>query len=114
MRTLVLNGELALRDVPDLARSLAEAIGDGGAAIDVAAVESIDSAVLQVLIAGHRSAAEAGVTLGFADPDQPRLRAALVGHGMVAADGTALTPEHLFWTRPVTGGAVTPSSGEAA
>jgi len=114
VRTLVMEGELGLRDVPDLARMLTAAVGDGGAAIDVASLQSLDCAVLQVLIAGHRSAVEADVPLGFADPGHAALRTALVGHGMVAADGSPLTPEHDFWTRAVNLGAVTHSESGAA
>ena len=109
MRTLVLEGEMSLRDAPDLAQTLALAMAEGGTAIEVASLRSADSAILQVLIAGHRSAVEADVPLGFVDPEQPALRAALVSHGMVAADRSPLTPEHDFWTR-----AVTPPEGETA
>lgn len=114
MRTLVLEGELGLRDAAALAQALTAALAEGATAIDCAALRSLDSAVLQVLIAGHRSAVEAGVPLGFTDPEHPVLRAALVGHGMVAGDGSPLTPEHDFWTRPITPGAVTPADCEAA
>ena len=102
LRTLVLEGELGLREAPELAETLALALAEGSVAIDVAPVQSVDSAVLQVMIAGHRTAVETGTPFGFVDPDQPALRRALVGHGMVAADGSPLTPEHDFWTRPLT------------
>jgi len=101
MLRVVLEGELGLRDAPELAQSLAAALGDGGAALDLASLRSVDGAILQVLIAGHRTAAETGVPFGFSDPEQPILRSALIGHGMIAPDGAALTPEHDFWTRPV-------------
>lgn len=109
MQTLVLEGELGLRDVPELARTFAEAVAQGGVAIEVAPLRSLDSAVLQLLIAAHRSATEAGVPLGFTDPDCPALRDALIAIGMVAPDGSPLTPEHDFWTH-----AVTLSASEAA
>jgi anti-anti-sigma regulatory factor len=111
---MVLEGELGLRDAADLAQTLATTLADGGAAIDATQLHSIDAAILQVLIAGHRTAAQTGVPFGFSDPEQPVLRRALVGHGMIAADGSPLTPEHDFWTRPVTPGAVTPLESEAA
>lgn len=114
MQTLVLEGELGLRDAPALAHGLSAALAGGGAALHCSALLSVDAAILQVLIAGHRTAGEAGVPFGLIDPDQPVLRDALIGHGMVADDGTPLTPEHDFWTRPVTPGAVTPSLSEAA
>lgn len=98
-----------MRDAPELARMLTAALADGGAVIDLSSVRSVDSAILQVLIAGHRSSLETGMPLGFVDPGHPALREALVGHGMIAADGSALTPEHDFWTR-----AVTQSEGETA
>lgn len=109
MRTLVLKGEVGLRDVAELARVLADAVGEGGAAIDVATLTSLDCSVLQLLIAAHRSAGEAGVPLGFTDPLRPALRDALVAVGMVAPDGAPLTPEHDFWTR-----AISPTPTEAA
>ena len=109
MRTLVLEGELGMRDAAEFAETLAVALAEGGAAIDCATLRSVDSAILQVLIAGHRSAVEAGTPFGFVDPDHPVLRTALVGHGMIANDGSPLTPEHPFWTR-----AVTLSDSEAA
>ena len=109
MRRLVLEGELGLRDAPDLAQTLAAALADGGAVMDVAGLQSADSAILQVLIAGHRSAVESNAPFGFLDPEQPALRSALVSHGMVGGDGSPLTAEHDFWTR-----AITPAEGVTA
>ena len=94
-------------DASELAGSLATALAEGGATIDCEPLRSVDTAILQLLIAGHRSAVEAGVPLGFINPIGPVLRDALVGHGMISADGSRLTDEHDFWTR-----AVTPSEGE--
>ena len=114
VQTLVLEGELGLRDAPALVHTLAAAMAQGGAALDCAALVSLDAAVLQVLIAGHRAATEAAVPFGFIDPDHSVLRTALVGHGMVAGDGSPLTPEHDFWTRPLSPGASTSFPSEAA
>ena len=110
---------MGLRDAADLAHTLAAALAEGGTALDVATVQSVDSSILQLLIAGHRTACETDTSFGFVDPEQPVLRAALIGHGIVAGDGSALTPEHDFWTRPITSGPITPgpitlSESEAA
>jgi len=102
LQRLVLEGTLGMQNAADLAGLLATALeASAGAAIDLSAVHSVDSAVLQVLIAGHRSAAESRAPFGFLDPNAPALRDALVAHGMIAADGSPLTPEHDFWTRAV-------------
>ena len=108
MRNVVLEGSLGIRDAAGIAGTLATALEAGeGVAIDVSAVSSVDSAILQTLIAGHRSAGESGAAFGFVGSSNPALRKALVAHGMVGTDGSPLTPEHDFWTR-----AVAPSEDE--
>lgn len=109
VRIVEVSGEQGLREAPALAEALAMAIAGGDVALDVGGLTAIDAAGLQVLIAAHRTAEEAGVAFGFRDPDQPVLRAALADHFLIGADGSALTPEHPYWTR-----AVTPPASEAA
>lgn len=102
MRRVVLEGSLGMRDAAGIAGTLAAALeANEGVTIDLSAVSSVDSAILQVLIAGHRSAVESGALFGFIDPKHPALRQALAAHGMVAGDGSSLTSEHDFWTRIV-------------
>lgn len=102
MNRIELAGSLSMRDAPELAARLRAAMEDGEpVVIDLSGLESIDTGCLQLLLAGHRQAAETGQPLGFADPSHPPFVQALHGLGFVAPDGSAITPEHAFWTTPL-------------
>jgi anti-anti-sigma regulatory factor len=104
VRQVSVEGAACLRDAAALAASLNEALEEGGAVVDLAEVESLDAAILQTLLAGHRSAVALGARLTLSGTSNPAFREALVRHGLVAADGASLTPEHDFWAgAPVRG-----------
>ena len=64
-------GEIDLYTVPRLQRALASALGDGGPVrliVDMSGVEFCDSTGVNVLLAAHRQAREAGGSLALAAP----------------------------------------------
>lgn len=91
-----LEGDLGLRDAPNLAERLLSALNAGGdVAINANALASADLTILQLLVSAHKSAAERGVTLALSG-GEGALRAALLSCGFIDASGAALTPQSAF------------------
>jgi anti-anti-sigma regulatory factor len=67
-----LEGAVTIRDAQDLAATLREGLEDGApVALDTAALEEIDTSILQLLYALRKTAPE----LSFGDPAEPFTRA---------------------------------------
>ncbi|WP_372839370.1 STAS domain-containing protein [Phaeovulum sp.] len=59
-KAMKLDGTLGMREAETVRRDLAQAIGGGSARIDVRELTTVDTSIVQLLIAATRSAAEQG------------------------------------------------------
>lgn len=96
---LHLSGDLSLRNISELHRSLTEALAAHLAiAVETAAVESADVGTLQLLVAATKSADAGGRTLSLtADAASPMGRA-LIRAGFFTEVGRPLVPTLVSWT----------------
>ena len=98
-----LAGSIGLRDAADISARLQSALRDhDDVTVPVGDLTGIDIAVLQVLIAAGRSAADAGRRFHIADADAGILRHVLqqaglviAAAGQIAARAPSSTPERL-------------------
>lgn len=81
-----LSGHVRLDAAEALALDLASALGGGGEVlVDTGAADSLDVAIVQVLVAAHRSAAERGARLSVRAPEGGALARAFLKLGIGAA-----------------------------
>jgi anti-anti-sigma regulatory factor len=100
--TVELSGTLGVRDAALLALRLAAAIeAHPSVTVSAAALEGLDIAIVQVLVAARKSAARAGRQLTIVPG--PALVRTLVKAGFLTADGSPATPEGAFWHGAGTG-----------
>jgi anti-anti-sigma regulatory factor len=98
-QTFPLNGSLGLRDAARLSAELAEALArPGPLTIDCTALAGVDLAIVQLLVAAHKTAAAAGKPLALVSPPGGPLAALLRQAGFIAPDGRPLTPQAEFWS----------------
>lgn len=87
-----LNGDLSIRDCPRLAAELATAIGTGDVLrVEAGGLASADIAILQLLIAAHRSAHALGKSLAIQVP------AGGVLNGLLSKSGIGAAANGLVW-----------------
>jgi anti-anti-sigma regulatory factor len=97
--SLELSGELGLRGIEKLRADLVAALeANDAVAIGTSAVESADASAIQLLLAAQKSANARGGALSLTAPADSAMARTLLGLGLVAADGSALTPETSTWT----------------
>ncbi len=94
-----LAGSLGLRDAARLSAELAEALAQPGPlTIDCSGLGDVDLAIVQLLVAAHKTAAATGKPLTLVSPPGGPLAALLVQAGFVSPDGRPLTPQGQFWS----------------
>jgi anti-anti-sigma regulatory factor len=97
-QTVAFAGAIGVRDAARLAVDLQQALlAPGALCIDCTGVTDIDLAVVQLLVATHKTCAAGGKPLRLIAPAGGPLQALLRQAGFLAADGTPLTPEGPFW-----------------
>lgn len=95
---VILDGSLTTRAIDAVRARLAAALNEHAAIeLDCSAAVEVDLSLIQLLIAAHRSAGEAGKRLTLTQPADGPLRAALVQGGFLPAVGPADDPEAAFW-----------------
>lgn len=96
---LHLSGDLSLRNISELRTQLLQALAEHpGIDLTTAAVESVDVATLQLLVAATRSAVADGRTLSLAADAATPMGRALVRAGFFTGSGRPLVPTLSTWT----------------
>ncbi|GEM_PF-2603788 len=67
---------LVIRDVAAVAEALLASLAAGALVVNASAVDSVDTAGLQLLVAAERSARERGIAARWLGPSEPLVRAA--------------------------------------
>lgn len=106
MKTTAKSGILRQADARELAKELGAALDAGDVTLDLAAVEQVDTGILQVLISASALADRTGRRLHLHMPEGGAVR--------TAAQALALPPLGLPVTGPVTGPVTAPASVLAA
>lgn len=97
-QTFALIGDLSVRDAARLAAELQQALaGPAPLVVDCTGLVEVDLAVVQLLVAAHKTCAAAGKPIRLIAPAAGPLQALLRQAGFLAADGNPLTPEGSFW-----------------
>lgn len=77
-----LSGHVRLDAAEALARDIGAALGGGDVLVDTGAAESLDVAIVQVLVAAHRSSAASGARLRVRAPEGGALARAFLKLGI--------------------------------
>lgn len=97
-QTFALTGSIGVRDAARLAAELQQALaGPAPLTLDCTGLVDVDLAVVQLLVAAHKTCAAAGKPLGLIAPAAGPLHVLLRQAGILAPDGKPLTPEGSFW-----------------
>ena len=92
-----LEGELSIREAPDVAARLRDKLDVGPLAVETDRLSSIDAAGLQVLVAAHATARARGVSLRVEARKDGVLARALARSGVAAASDLPLAWDGDAW-----------------
>ena len=102
MRHFDLEGALDIRSVPEIARQLLDHFQSGmGVLIATDRLEAVDASVVQLLLAARRQAAEAGVSIGLAEPIADALQRIVPEIGLDDPRGASGAADCTFLTVPL-------------
>jgi ABC-type transporter Mla MlaB component len=98
---VILDGMLTIRGIDAVRSRLAATLSEHSAIeVDCSAAVEVDLSLIQLLIAAHRSAEQAGQRLTLAQPADGALRAALIQGGFLPSEGSSDSPEAALWLGP--------------